>query len=103
MEKVKISTVTNRSYYRATTYRKYYLKGHKKYEQSLIINVENADGKIYFELVDVKAKTSERLDNPVTGTYTFPLKSGVRYAFIIRTEAAKGGYKVQKQTIKNPS
>ena len=100
MKKEKLTTFTIRAYFLLSCYRTCYFRGHKKYEQSLIITLTNSGGYIEFELIDSSTNETNKLENPESGVYEFPLKKGVMTKLIIRAKGAKGKYKIQKKTIK---
>ncbi len=99
MSKERIRTLTVRSFFLLSCYRSYLIKGHKDYEQSLIITVENSGGNLSFSLIDLSTNEVTELDNPESGVYELPLSKGVNYQFVITAKAAKGKYKIQKKTI----
>ena len=99
MSKEKIRTLNVRSFAFLTCRRRTLLRGHKEYEQTLIITVEKNGGELSFELTDLNTKEANTLDNPESGIYEFPLSKGAKYQFVITAEAAKGKYMIQKKTI----
>ena len=99
MSKEKIRTLTTRSFHALTCNRRTLLRGHKEYEQSLVITVENNGGNLSFTLTDLSTNEVTKLDNPTSGVYTMPLTKGAKYQFVITAKAAKGKYKIQKKTI----
>ena len=99
MIKERIRTLTIRSFFLLSCYRSYLIKAHKEYEQSLIITVENSGGDLSFSLTDLSTNEVNKLDNPASGVYEFPLNKGVKYQFVITAKGAKGKYKIQKKTI----
>lgn len=100
MNKAKLTTYNSRTYCLMSCRRYSYFKGHQKYEQSLVISLENKGGYIEFELIDLSTDESTKLENPESGVYEFPLKKGIKTKLIIRAKGAKGKFKVQKKTIK---
>ena len=74
----------------------YSVKGSKECEESLIITLVNSGGFIEFEIIDAATKESNKLINPESGTYTFPINKGGRLNIILRTKGASGSYKIEK-------
>ena len=99
MSKEKISTLNVRSFSFLTCHRRTLLRGHKEYDQTLIITVEKNSGELSFELTDLATKEVTKLENPESGVYDLPLSKGAKYQFVITAKAAKGKYKIQKKTI----
>ncbi len=99
MIKEKSRLITSRSYYLMSCYRYYNFKGNKKYEQSVILHLENNGGQINFEFVKPNGEVI-KLDNPKTGIYEFPLEKGQISKLVIKATSAKGGYRIHKKTIK---
>ena len=99
MIKERIRTLTNRSFYKLTCYRRALLRSHKEYEQSLIVTVDNSGGNLSFSLMNLATKEVNRLDNPESGVYELSLSKDAKYQFVITAKAAKGKYKIQKKTI----
>ena len=99
MSKEKIRTLNVRSFAFLTCHRRTLLRGHKEYEQTLIITVEKNGGELSFELTDLATKEVTKLENPESGVYDLPLSKGAKYQFVITAKAAKGKYKIQKKTI----
>ena len=99
MSKEKIRTLNVRSFAFLTCHHRTLLRGHKEYEQSLIITVEKNGGELSFELMNLATKEANKLDNPESGVYEVPLSKGAKYQFVITAKAAKGKYKIQKKTV----
>ena len=99
MAKEKMTTLNSRSYKYLSTNRRFIFTSHKEYEQEIIITIVNNGGTISFEIINAETKETTKLDNPETGTYTFPLKKGMKTQILIKSKAAIGSYKIQKKTV----
>ena len=99
MPKEKIVTLNSRRYKYLSTNRRCVFISHKEYEQEIVISLVNNGGTIYFEITNLETKERTKLDNPETGTYTFPLEKGKKTKLLIKSKAAIGSYKIQKKTV----
>ena len=99
MIKEKIRTINSRSYVYLSCFRKGQFKGHPKYDESIIVTVVNNEGYIEFEFTNLSSGEVTKLENPASGTYTFPLVKGTKFQLVIRAKSAKGSYKIQRKTI----
>ena len=96
----KIRTITAHKYYLLSTYRSCILKGHKKYDQSMIISYDNKSGDISFEIKYLNDGTTYILGNDDSGIHEYPLIKGEKLFLRITSKNAKGFYKIQIKTIK---
>ena len=99
MTKEKIRTVTCRSYLYLSCFRRSLFKGHPKYDEFIIVTLTNNGGNIEFVLTNASAQDVNKLDNPPSGTYIFPLIKGVKNYLVIHAKCAKGSYTIQRKTI----
>ena len=99
MPKEKIVTLNSRCYKYLSTNRRYVFTSHKECEQEITISLVNNGGTISFEIINLETKETTKLDNPETGTYTFPLEKGKKTQILIKSKAAIGSYKIQKKTV----
>ena len=99
MEKVR--TLAARKYFLLSCHRFYFFKGHKEYEESLILTVNNNGGNICFTFTDMSTNEVITFDNPKTGDYAIPLKKGEKMKLVITAAKAIGAYKIVKKTIKD--
>ena len=95
-----IRTVTARWYKLLSCYRCFHFKGHKVYEQSIIVTLKNSGGEINFEFTDLSTNEVTTLENPTSGEYVFPLTKGEKSVLVIKAKASSGSYRIQKKTIK---
>lgn len=93
----KLRTITARKYYLLSTNRFFVFKGHKKYDGSIILNVTNNGGEISFTFIDLESNQETKLDNPVTGEYTVPIKANSKIKLLIKSSKAVGSYKISKK------
>ncbi len=99
MEKLK--TLAARKYFLLLCHRYHMFKGHKEYEESLILTVNNNGGNICFTFTDMSTNEVITFDNPETGDYVIPLKKGEKMKLVITAAKAIGAYKIVKKTIKD--
>jgi len=93
-------TVAARSFYGLSSHHKWAFIGNKKYEQYLVITVENNGGYLAFEITNMTTNKVEKLENPQSGTYEFLLEKGEKTQLVLKAKSAIGKYKIQKKTIK---
>ena len=96
----KLRTLTSRKYYLLSCHRFFVFKGHKEYEQSLVINVTNEGGEICFTFTDLATNEVIEFINPKTGEYVVPLTKGGKTKLVITASHAIGAYNIKKKTIK---
>lgn len=98
----KVTLLGARKYYLLSCGRRTFsIKGHKEYEEVLVITLTNDGGYIELEIVDKSNNESTKLENPESGIYSFPLKKGEVTNLIIRAKSAIGSYKIEKKTTIN--
>ena len=97
--KEKVRTITSRIFLYLFCHRVTYFKSNKKYEQSVIFDVDIKSGSFIIELEDLVNNKIEKLDNPSLGIYEYPLKKDNRYRIKITSKGACGKYKIQKKTL----
>lgn len=96
----KYITLAARKYYLLSCHRYFVFKGHKKYEESLVINVTNNGGSISFTFTDLTTNEVIEFKDPKTGEYVVPLTKGGKTKLVITASHAIGAYKIVKKTIK---
>lgn len=96
----KYRTLAARKYYLLSCHRYFVFKGHKKYEQSLIVSVTNNGGSISFTFTDLATQEVKEFKDPQTGEFTVPLTKGNKMKLVINASKAIGAYKIVKKTIK---
>lgn len=96
----KLRTLASRKYYLLSCHRFFVFKGHKKYEQSLVINVTNEGGEICFTFTDLATNKVKEIKNPKTGEYIISLTKGGKTKLVITASHAVGSYNIKKKTIK---
>lgn len=96
----KYRTLTARKYYLLSCHRYFVFKGHKEYEQSLVINITNEGGEICFTFTNLATNEVKEIKNPKTGEYAIPLTKGGKTKLVITASHAIGAYKIVKKTIK---
>lgn len=96
----KYRTLTARKYHFLSTHRSFLFKGHKKYEQSLIVVIQNNGGNINFTFTDLANEEVFAFDNPSSGKYEIKLVKGNKMKLLITSSKAIGSYKIIKKTIK---
>ncbi len=96
----KLRTITSRKYYLLSCHRFFVFKGHKEYEQSLVINITNEGGEICFTFTDLATNEVKEIKNPKTGEYVIPLTKGGKTKLVITASHATGAYNIKKNTIK---
>lgn len=97
MNMEKLRMVTAMKYYSLYTNRLFVFKGHKKYDGSIILKVTNNGGEISFTFIDLESNQETKLDNPVTGEYTVPIKANNKIKLLIKSSKANGSYKISKK------
>ena len=97
----KLRTLQCRSYYLLYTNQTMIINVHKKYDQSIILNVTNNGGTIDFTFTDLTTNEVKSFNNPNTNTYEIPLKKGNRIKLHIASSKAVGSYKIVRKTIKD--
>lgn len=95
----KLRTLQSRSYYLLHTNRTMIISAHKKYDESIILNVTNNGGTIDFAFTDLSNNEVISFDNPKSGDYIIPLKKGIKTKLVITASKAIGSYKIIKKTI----
>lgn len=96
----KSRTLASRKYYLLSCHRFFVFKGHKEYEQSLVINVTNDGGSISFTFTDLTTNEVIEYIDPKTGEYIIPLTKGGKTKLMIMASHAIGSYSIKKKTIK---
>lgn len=96
----KYQTLTARKYYLLSCHRFFVFKGHKKYEQSLIVSVTNNGGSISFTFTDLVTNEVIEFKDSKTGEYIIPLTKGGKTKLVITAYHAIGSYNIKKKTIK---
>lgn len=96
----KLRTVASRKYYSLSCHRFFVFKGHKEYEQSLVINITNEGGEICFTFTDLVTNKVIEFKDPKTGEYVVPLIKGGKTKLVITASRAIGSYNIKKKTIK---
>lgn len=96
----KYRTLTARKYYSLSCHRFFVFKGHKKYEQSLVIYITNEGGEICFTFTDLATNEVIEYKDPKSGEYVIYLTKGGKTKLVITTSHAIGAYKIVKRTIK---
>lgn len=96
----KYRTLTARKYYLLSCHRFFVFKGHKKYEQSLIVSVTNNGGSISFTFTDLATNEVKEIKNLKTGEYVIPLTKGGKTKLVITASHAIGAYNIKRKTIK---
>ena len=96
----KLRTLASRKYYLLSCHRFFVFKGHKEYEQSLVINITNEGGEICFTFTDLTTNEVIEYKDPKTGEYIIPLTKGGKTKLVITASHAIGAYKIVKRTIK---
>ncbi len=97
MEKTRLQAA--RKYYLLSCHRFQVFKGHKEYEESLVLSVTNNGGSICFTFTDLSTNEVITFDNPKTGDYVISLKRGEQMKLVITASKAIGAYKIVKKTI----
>ena len=98
MEKVRL--VTFRKYLMLSCNRYFFFKGHKKYEQSLLIDITQNSGQFSLEFTNRDTNETIKIENEFKETIEFPLIKGNRYSLQVTAKGACGSYKIRKKTIK---
>ena len=96
----KLRTLASRKYYLLSCHRFFVFKGHKEYEQSLVINITNEGGSICFTFTDLATNKVIEFKEPKTGKYIIPLTKGGKTKLVITASHAIGSYNIKKKTIK---
>ena len=96
----KLRTLTSRKYYLLSCHRFFVFKGHKEYDESLVINVTNEGGSISFTFTDLATNEVIEFKDPKTGEYVVPLTKGGKTKLVITASHAIGAYNIKKKTIK---
>lgn len=96
----KLRTVASRKYYSLSCHRFFVFKGHKEYEQSLVINITNEGGSISFTFTDLATNKVIEYNDPKTGENIVPLTKGGKTKLVITASHAIGSYNIKKKTIK---
>ncbi len=96
----KLRTIASRKYYSLSCHRFFVFKGHKEYEQSLVINIINNGGEICFTFTDLVTNEVKEFKDPKTGEYDVPLTKGGKTKLVITASHAIGAYNIKKKTIK---
>lgn len=96
----KYRTITARKYLLLSSHRWFYFKGHKKYEQSLIVSVTNNGGSISFTFTDLATNEVKEYKDVQTGEFVVFLTKGNKMKLVINASKAFGAYKIVKKTIK---
>ena len=96
---VKKETVilTSRHFIGLYCHRYVSFKASKKYEETLCFEIESNKGEISYELLNKENNNVEKLSNPKSGTYEFPLVSGNHYQLHIEAHASNGHYKIYRK------
>ena len=97
----KLRTLQSRSYYLLYTNQTMIINAHKKYDQSIILNVTNNGGTIDFTFTDLTTNEVTSFNNLTTNTYEIPLKKGNKIKLHITSSKAAGSYKIVRKTIKD--
>lgn len=92
-------TQASRKYYLLSCHRFMTFKGHKSYEETIILSVINDGGSICFTFTDLSSNEVISFDNPKSGDYIIPLKKGIKTKLVITASKAIGSYKIIKKTI----
>ena len=95
----KYRTLTARKYLLLSSHRCFYFKGHKKYDESLVINVTNEGGSISFAFTNLITNEEIEFKDPKTGEYIIPLTKGGKTKLVINASHAIGAYTIKKKTI----
>ena len=96
----KLRTLASRKYYLLSCHRFFVFKGHKEYEQSLVINVANEGGSISFAFTDLVTNEVIEFKDPQSGEIIIPLTKGGKTKLVINASHAIGAYNIKKKTIK---
>ena len=96
----KLRTLTSRKYYLLSCHRFFVFKGHKEYDESLVINVTNEGGEICLTFTNLATNEVIEFKDPKTGEYVIPLTKGGKTKLVITASHAIGAYKIVKRTIK---
>ena len=96
----KLRTLASRKYYLLSCHRYFVFKGHKEYDESLVINVTNEGGSISFAFTDLVTNEVIEFKDPKTGKYVVPLTKGGKTKLVITASHAIGAYNIKKKTIK---
>ena len=96
----KLRTLASRKYCLLSCHRFFVFKGHKEYEQSLVINITNEGGEICFTFTDLLTNEVKEFKDPKTGEYIIPLTKGGKIKLVITASHAIGSYNIKKKTIK---
>lgn len=96
----KYRTLAARKYYLLSCHRFFVFKGHKEYEESLVINITNEGGEICFTFTDLLTNEVKEFKDPKTGEYIIPLTKGGKIKLVITASHAIGSYNIKKKTIK---
>lgn len=98
MDKIKL--LAARKYHLLSCHRYFVFKGHKEYEESLVINVTNEGGSISFTFTNLITNEVIEFKDPKTGEYVVPLTKGGKTKLVITASHAIGAYNIKKKTIK---
>jgi len=97
MEKSRIQAL--RKYRFLSCHRFQVFSASKKYEESLLLTVNNDGGSINFTFTDLSTNEATSFDNPQTGEYAINLKKGNKIRLEIKAIKAIGSYKIVRKTI----
>lgn len=100
MKPVKIRTILLRRYFLLSCLGYLSIHASKKEQQSLILTVDNSGGEISFTFKSLTTGLVQEFVNPASGEYIIPLRFDERMRLEIKAKGAKGGYKLQKKTIR---
>ena len=100
VKKEKKRLIYSSAYYLKTSNTRYSFKGHKRYDQYLIVTLKNEGGYLEFEFTSRNFKDGNRFVNPATGSYIFPLRKEEKFYLYFKTVKAKGAFKIEKLTVK---
>ncbi len=92
----KYRTLAARKYYLLSCHRYFIFKGHKEYEESLVIIITNEGGSISFTFTNLITNEVIEFKNPKTGEYVVPITKGGKTKLVITASMAIGAYKIVK-------
>ncbi len=98
MKLEKKRLIHSKSFYSLSGTHYVFFKGHKKYDQEVIIDLIHNLGYLSLEFIDHLGQIN-KIDNPGSDIYTFKLIKGAKSKLIIKTKQARGNYKVYVRTI----
>lgn len=96
----KLRALASRKYYLLSCHRFFVFKGHKKYEESLVISITNEGGSISFTFTNLVTNEVIEFKDPESGKYVVPLTKGGKTKLVITASHAIGAYNIKKKTIK---